>query len=137
MDTKVKQNSLIIKSDVLKNCLELLLDNGFRIFKSYYKENENLTYFNYSKDNKIAYLQVDYFGGVKYSTVHKPCRDFGTGFGLCEESVFDLTIEDLEKGFIHHPNWAKGDTTRIKKYSSLDEFLKSSFSPDKLVEITK
>lgn len=117
----VKQNELKFKNEEIKNCLELLLSNGYRVFKSFFDPKSQLTYFTYSKDDKVAYLQADY-SGVKVSTVHKPCREFGTGFGIWEYSKINVDLELLNDGFISVPPWAKGDASKVVKYNSLDEY---------------
>lgn len=132
----INYKKLQFKNEEIKNCCKLLLDNGFRIIKSYFKEDEKQSYFVYSKNDKIAYLQAEY-SGIKYSTLHKPCFNFGSGFGLCDEHIINTTIEDLERGFIKYPNWAKGDVTKIEKYKNLDDYLSSRMHKNTVVEIIK
>jgi hypothetical protein len=134
----INKNTLAFKNDELKNCLDLLLNNGYRVFKSYFRENEKLTYFFYSKDDKLAYLQADY-SGVQYSTMHKPCKDFGTGFGLCDSPMVNLDLSELDKGFIIFPHWAKGNTQNIIKFKDLKDYFdyNSKFNDKNFVEIIK
>lgn len=134
----IKSNTLKFENNEIKVVLHLLLNNEYRIFKSYFKEDQNLTYFTYSKNDKIAYLQAKY-SGIEISTVHKPCKNFGTGFGLNENHIINTTLEDLEEGFILCPKWEKGDTTGIKKYETLNDYFEynKKFNDKNLVEIIK
>jgi len=100
--------------------VQTLKDNGFKVFTS---STEQPTWAHYVKDNKIGYMQLDYFGGLTFSTVHKPCAKFGTGFRLDERGKYNPTLKDAEQGFIIAPQWARGNLSDIKKYDSWNNYL--------------
>lgn len=87
--------------------------NGFSVFAP-----ENITsYFYVYKDNKIGYCQIDRLEGIKYSTVHKPCTQCGTGFA----------VNNLEETIIFAPYWAGNLVNNVIKYKSKDEFIKNNW----------
>lgn len=125
-------NKVNFKSEEMKKTVLLLLDNGFNFYTSLAsresRENPTITYGYYEDGENLAYLQDHRFGGLTYSTVHKSVNGsgFGTGFGLCEYGLINLTIEDLRKGFIFAPQWAKGDLSKIRKYKGINDYINSS-----------
>jgi len=108
---------------ILHEFVKELKQNGFKVFTS--AEDKNYSYCHFIKDDKIGYVQTDYFGGLSFSTVHKPCKNFGTGFGLNDlnNRVWQPTIKDAENCFITAPNWATGNIGDIKKYKNWDEYV--------------
>lgn len=124
---KLKYSEVVFKNETLKDTVILLINNGFNVYSSKgtsYKS-DKITYIYYEKDNNLAYLQADRMYGIKYSTVHKSDRNsgFGTGFGLLESPIFNPTIEELEKGFLFAPYWAKGNLSKIRKYKGINDYL--------------
>lgn len=61
------------KTETLKDYAILLLNNGFRVFV--YIDNQKISYFMLSKEEKIGYVQLKDFGGFQFSTKHKPNRE--------------------------------------------------------------
>jgi hypothetical protein len=77
------------------------------------------------KDGDFGNVNPDYFGAFNFGTVHKPCRECGTGFGTDRET--NLTIESANNSLIFAPNWASSsDIKAIRKYKSIDEFITST-----------
>ena len=107
------------KSELLENFLTKLKENGFDV----YVPEKPSTYAHFVKNNKIGYVQEAYFGGLEFSTVHKPSRENGTGFGLNRDGLFDPSIEDAVKALIDCP--LRADDRNVKKYSSWDEYVSS------------
>lgn len=111
-----------IQLEELTSFAQLLKDNGFAVLVSAKHPFEWLYFF---KDGKFGTVSPDYFYSFNFGTVHKPCRECGTGFGTDREA--DLTIENAEKALIHHPNWAlPSDIKAIRKYNSVYEFINST-----------
>jgi hypothetical protein len=111
------------KTESLTNFANLLKSSGFDVIVDRWSHStEPLTYFHFHKDGKIGYTQEDRFKGFSFSTVHRPCREVGTGFGI--EDNAEPTIDNALKAFTFAPHWAKkSDLPHIKKYASLAEFL--------------
>ena len=82
----------------------------------------NLTSYIYVTDGtNIGYCQYDKIEGESFSTVHKPCKSNGTGFG----------VDRMNDIFINRPYWAVTSAPVIK-YKSIDDFLANHWN--KLVE---
>jgi len=113
-----------IKSEIMRDFIKELLDNGFKVYY-YERERGPLTDVLIEKDNKIGYIQQDYFSGcLHFDTVHKPNRNVGTGFRMNDEPVCNPTIRHAESTFAQRPHWASGMDGEIKKYKSFDEYRK-------------
>lgn len=109
------------KKECLKKVLqyaELLKENGFDV---YIPEKENFTYFKFSKNSNIGYVQYDYMSGFSFSTVHIPHSSCGTGYRI-KDGVSNPTIEDAEKTFINRPNWASMND-EVKKYHNWEHYI--------------
>jgi hypothetical protein len=107
-------------SNLLLDYIKTLKDAGFKVYTSDNKEIPTYCYF--VKDDKIGYVQDDYFGGLSFSTVHMGGKEFGTGFGLTERGIVEPTLKDAYSCFILAPNWAKGNISIIKKYKSWEDY---------------
>jgi len=105
-----------MRQDLL-NFAELLKENGFNVYKT-----KSDTYFYFVKDNKIGYCQTDHFFGIDISTVHKPCKECGTGFGVIQRKD-SPTVEDAEKAF-YIPSDFSNYSNSVKKYSDWKEYQK-------------
>ena len=113
-----------MKNELLHKFVKDLKENGFKVYTS--DQKEDYSYCHFVKDNKIGYVQTDYFGGLTFSTVHKPFKNIGTGFGLndTDNRVFNPTIEDAEKSFMIAPNWATyKQRNSVVKYESWEDYL--------------
>ena len=108
------------KDELLREYAEKLLINGFRVFVSAkeFFPNQKKTYYYVVKDNNIGYVQLDYFGGLDFSTVNKPSKNHGTGYRINEEGHYKPTIKDAEDTFLLKPAWAHGSGKDIIKYKS-------------------
>lgn len=120
-------NEIVFKSDMLKNLADSLKAEGLRVFVSSYssiKESKS-SYFHFTDGINIGYAESPYFGGIKFSTVHKPCRQCGTGFAMNDymESIDSPTTKDAKACFITAPNWASpSDRAAVIKYKNWDEY---------------
>ena len=121
----LKFNEIKFKNEELKKTAELLINNGFNVYTSITSFNKITSYIYFEENNKIGCLQAEY-SGVKYSSVHLGGQIFGTGFGLCEYPLVNLTIEELRKAFIFAPHWAVGDTSKIVKYKGMKDYIKQN-----------
>ena len=107
-----------------------LKDADFSVYTSDAKKVP--TYIFFVRDNKIGYCQIDYFGWWRFSTVHKPCRDAGTGFCVYEE-LPEPSIQSASDCLIIAPEWAinhkkygagvSNTALTVKKYKSWDEYI--------------
>ena len=81
------------------------------------------TYLFYEREGQIAYMQNDH-RGIVISTVHKPSRGNGAGYHIAEGLPDKPLAHELDRAFVHRPNWAHRDEMP-KKYRSVAEFLES------------
>lgn len=126
----------ITKSEALNEYAKLLLDNGFTIIAP----KEASTYFHFSKDNKIGYVQDDRFRGCTFTSVHKPCRECGTGFGMEENRdkelyLLPLSVDSALKTInMGAPSWAtSNEANAVKKYKDIADFTNDHFRKDSII----
>lgn len=105
-----------------------LKQNGFKVYTSDTKE--EVSYINFVKDNKIGYCQISQWGQYSFSTVHKPCREAGTGFNVYDETE-EPTVYKAMECFVIAPKWAvnrkrygvNSHESPIEKYNSWEDYL--------------
>lgn len=124
---------MTFKTELLQQTADMIKDAGYKVYISVWKHENGLVkpnYFHFTNGQKIGYCQEGYFGGIRFSTVHKPSAICGTGFGLQEDpGLYAPTIKDAEEAFIVKPKWFKKHFTPTK-YESWDEYTKTSvFAP--------
>lgn len=108
------------KTHELEQYAYLLRDHGWDIYYCPSHYAGEITYFFFVKDNKIGYVQADYFGGLRFSTVHKPDSEVGTGFTLDPARPTAATA-DLVASMVA-PDWATpSQLSRVRKYSNWGE----------------
>ena len=112
------------KNDLIKEYAKTLIKNGFKVYYSISSFSDNtISYLLFEKDNNLGYTQVDYFGGLTFSTIHKPSKDIGTGYLLQSEGISNPTIQNALDTFINKPHWAKTTDNPIK-YNGFEGYLK-------------
>lgn len=127
----------VFKSELLKNTADMLKAAGLQVFVDQWQHTSSpTTYFHFTDGVNIGYCQGGYFGGVRFSTVHRPCRECGTGFCLQDDpGISSPTIEDAKKAFIIAPNWANpGDRAAVKKWANWEQFAADKQKFCKVVE---
>ena len=97
-----------------------LLSNGFRVFRSAFR-----TYLFFATENNIGYVQYHSAEGYRWSTVHNPNCNCGTGFsfsGSYEDDEKILSIANRTAKALHHGR-------DVVKFKNVDEFLKYKNGP--------
>jgi hypothetical protein len=106
------------KQKALLDFIKVLKQGGFRVFAPA----KLTTYCHIVKDDKIGYVEYSN-GGFKFSTVHKPCRQCGTGFSMHRE-VYSPTLDMANDTLAFAPYWASStDRQAIKKYKNWEEYV--------------
>lgn len=96
--------------------IDSLKAKGYQVYGP--EELDSYVYFTDGK--RIGYAQYDRVQGVKYSTVHKPHSQIGTGF----------RADSAEEALAHVPKWAHmSDWSFVVKYADLDTFRKEHWQP--------
>lgn len=99
-----------------------LKDNGFNVIIS---AKHPFEWIFFEKDGKFGEVSPDHFFNYNFATVHKPCRECGTGYGIDRESK--LTIDNALKTLVFAPYWAtQKDMKAIVKYNNIEDFINST-----------
>jgi hypothetical protein len=112
--------------------------NGFKVY--IVGDINKTTYFHFVKDNKIGYCQIEYFGGLAFSSCHIANIESGTGFrisftngGYTEGVYTDFLKWANETINTVKPNWFKGKAPL--KYKSWEHYL--SFERNQILTYTE
>jgi len=133
--TPTATNELIFADQHLQDVADMLKKEGMKIYIDNWKHSKSKpTYFHFTDGKNIGYCQTERFGGVRFSTVHKPCKEAGTGFAIQDylETIFNPTIEDARKAFSIIPAGYPLATyqDKIKKFKDWEEYANSKLGPD-------
>mgnify|MGYP001608146747 FL=1 len=108
------------KTELLKRFVDVLKQNGFKVYATINDRiTDKITYVHFEINNNIGYVQDNYFGGLDFSSVHKPNQENGTGFQIHKE-ITEPTIKHATDCFILKPHWARNG--EVKKYKSFEEY---------------
>jgi hypothetical protein len=106
----------------LKEFAQELKDNGFTVLVS---KKHPFKWLYFYKDGLFGNVNANHFFLYDFDTVHKPCRECGTGFGMIQNDA--LTIENANKSLSFAPQWAKrSQLNAIRKYTSIEDFINST-----------
>lgn len=107
----------------LQELLNACKASGLRVYVRPTERPRN-TYAFITDGKGIAYVQEEYFGPPKISTMHKPCRECGTGFGLDIPATVDNVRAAME---MVAPKWATpSDRRAVRKWESWEEYANSN-----------
>ena len=100
--------------------------------------NDNDHCYGYVTDGKnIGYFQQDAFPEqTRFSTVHKPCRDFGHGFS-CQDTyngVFEIAEQNVLESFKTLKFWNK-KVVSVQKYADFNEFISDKWYSKSLTKL--
>lgn len=98
----------------ISNFAKLLKDNGFTVLIS---TNHPFEWLYFIKEHKIGYVQPDDFCNYNFTSIHKPCIDYGRGFRTATQTALTLNnaIDALNK---------KGWWYSAEFYKDIHEFTK-------------
>ena len=115
----------VFKGLLLKNTADMLKAAGLQVFVSVWENDSRpATYFHFTDGVNIGYCQEGRFGGIRFSTVHRPCKECGTGFGLQDDpGISSPTLEDAKQAFVIAPEWADHkDRAAVRKWANWEQF---------------
>lgn len=114
---KVKIESLRFENEVLKRLTERALQFGFRVYV--FQERVGQIFFE-DEAQRVGSASA-FYSSLSYSTVHKPCRQAGTGYQL-ERETFDTRRIWLERACqVYCPDWDAKNFHHIKKHKCFAE----------------
>lgn len=102
---------------------DLLKANGFTVIVS---KKHSFEWLYFEKNNKIGTVSPDGFYNFNFGSVHKPCKECGTGFRIATKT--ELTLKAANDTLIDGcPHWAsKTDREAVRKYKDVQEFITHS-----------
>ena len=107
----------------LERIVEIAKEHGYKVYA--FQPNKPISQVFITNGVDIGTVSASY-GGVSYSTVHKPNINTGTGFGMSgSHPECDYASIDKIKSCVHsvRPYWATGDRyIDVKKWESWDKF---------------
>ena len=121
------------KRETFLHYAEEIKNLGYKVYVNDVSKGYSFGNYGYiiNEKGEVGYFQLGDFGyGVSFSTKHKPCGHFGTGFGLdsWDNLPREITKEVVDRVFMHHPSWVSGFDLRylheIVKYNE-QSFLES------------
>lgn len=109
--------------------IQLIKSAGYRVFVR--PGRSPVTYCFYTDGKRIGYAQ---WGNREHvSTVHKPCRECGTGFHYADQ-INPETIKGAL--FAYAPDWAYSrERNAVRKYRDWDEYVNASKFNGELTEV--
>jgi hypothetical protein len=116
--------SIDFKNTELYSVARIAIGAGFKVW-TFKTSSKYISQIYVTDDKNIITCQAEY-SGVKFSTVHKPNKSVGTGFGINEEHVINVTVDDIKSYLkITCPNWVSSkDIRNTQKWANFDEWLK-------------
>lgn len=138
MTSTIEYKGLRIEKTLFEyaNHLKLLPGSEYEIYFSKWESGGISTYFHIVHGNKIAYVQKTDYSGFSISSVHKPCREAGTGYGLFDNIMPPLLGPINEALNTVCPYWGTIEQSKaVKKYANWDEYTNKSGCP-KYIELT-
>ena len=104
-----------------------LKNNNFEVYIPEKKSTTDwTTYFLFSYNEKIGYVQKQLFDLFEFSTKHKANKNVGTGYFIEKNIKQPTTKEAMNVCNMTAPNWAdKSDYKHIEKYKGFSEYFKN------------
>lgn len=122
MNKAEKNTERKIENTDLKKVCEIAKEKGYKVYTFQSKHSNTIEQiFFVNQKNQIGSASTHY-GGIRFSTMHKPTRGIGTGFGSLTKEDFN-SPEDLDIAFMHSPNWARAENRQaVKKWNNWKEY---------------
>lgn len=122
------------KNEQLKEVYNLAKKKNYKVYTFETRAKHISQIFIENIKNQIGSCEA-YFGGVRFSTIHKPIEGSGngTGFGGLIKGKDFNDPEDLDICFINAPYWYNGKLN--PKYNGFEEYENVSYKRLKYFEI--
>jgi hypothetical protein len=114
------------RSIILLQAVEVVKSFGYKcFFPRYYTLQKQPTYCYITDGVNIGYMQANEFGyGICFSTIHKPNKRHGNGFGVANNVPLDKITKELIERTIENKN----SKAKVDKYTSWEDFTKNSLT---------
>ena len=110
MRTKDERTAFMAEAERIKSL-------GFDV---YVVKDPEWCYGYFVEGGSFAYFQLGSFGGLEVSTCHKPCKNWGSGFGV--DVGISPTKHSLRRAFLTPTGWG-GRRVSVTKYANFDEYI--------------
>ena len=123
------------RSIILLQAVEVVKSFGYKcFFPRYYTLQKQPAYCFITDGVNIGYMQANEWGlGICFSTIHKPNKKHGNGFGIADNVPLDKITKDL----IEYTIDSKNIKTNVKKYTSWEDFATNSLTAQICEEIVE
>jgi hypothetical protein len=113
-------------SIILLQAVEVVKSFGYKcFFPRYYTLQKQPTYCFITDGTNIGYMQANEFGyGICFSTIHKPNKKYGNGFGIANNVPLDKITKELIERTIENKN----SKAKVEKYTSWEDYTKNSLT---------
>jgi hypothetical protein len=114
------------RSIILLQAVEVVKSFGYKcFFPRYYTLQKQPTYCYITDGTNIGYMQANEFGyGICFSTIHKPNKRHGNGFGVAN----NVPLDKITKELIKHTIESKNSKANVEKYASWEDYTKNSLT---------
>ena len=114
------------RSIILLQAVEVVKSFGYKcFFPRYYTLQKQPTYCYITDGTNIGYMQANEFGyGICFSTIHKPNKKHGNGFGIANNVPLDKITKELIERTIENKN----SKAKVEKYTSWEDYTKNSLT---------
>jgi hypothetical protein len=114
------------RSIILLQAVEVVKSFGYKcFFPRYYTLQKQPTYCYITDGVNIGYMQANEFGyGICFSTIHKPNKRHGNGFGIANNVPLDKITKELIERTIENKN----SKAKVEKYTSWEDYTKNSLT---------
>lgn len=111
---------------ILLKAVEVVKSFGYKcFFPRYYTLQKQPTYCFITDGTNIGYMQANELGyGICFSTIHKPNKKHGNGFGIANNVPLDKITKELIERTIENKN----SKAKVDKYTSWEDFTKNSLT---------
>lgn len=114
------------RSIILLQAVEVVKSFGYKcFFPRYYTLQKQPAYCYITDGTNIGYMQANEFGyGICFSTIHKPNKKHGNGFGIANNVPLDKITKELIERTIENKN----SKAKVEKYTSWEDYTKNSLT---------
>lgn len=114
------------RTTILAQAVDIVKGMGYKcFFPRFYTLQKQPTYCFITNGTNIGYMQANELGyGICFSTIHKPNKKHGSGFGIAD----NVPLEEITKELIERTIDSKNDKTNVEKYSSWGDFVTNSLT---------
>ena len=101
----------------VREYIDRLINEGYEVYTN--DRRPKPRWFYIVKEDKIGYFQYSQISGFCFGTVHKPCKEAGTGFRVATDVDGELKYAEWALGY---PTGFGTLPSQVRKYKNWAEF---------------